>query len=158
MNDDELTSYIESCMLEAEAKQESLMTNYRVGAHAKFWMNQEAGTLQFQNDAGEAKVEAVFTPIASFSTKTRTWLWSWANESLVPPLREKATRLKELAGVTGLEAMSQAQLSVDETMVNELTAMAVHHLGAQGYYRIPTGHLFLCLALEEVYYVPRPVA
>ena len=85
------------------------------------------------------RVEAEVTPIGSFSNKSSTWQWGWANKSLVESLRLKAEKLKDLAELTGIQSFKLPGRKANKAMAWEMTAMAVHVLGSLGCYRMPAG-------------------
>lgn len=147
MTDDEFEEFLGVALDELAAKQQQLMESYELGSYASFWFDQEQGSLDFRDAGGATQLRATVIPVGSWSPGSDTWMWAWANESLLPPLREQSKPLQELACVTGLDVFENRGGSADEKMAWELTAMAVRHLKARGAYRAPgqSSHLYLAI-------------
>lgn len=149
MTDDEFNAFAERATKELNQKQASLIESYRIGHYKDFWFDQTTGRLQFKDKKGRVVVEASVTPIGSFSMKSNTWQWSWANESLVESLREKAERLMGLGSLTGMNVFQMPTFAADEQMAWELAAMAVYHLQSLGCYRMPAKQSQLFVAIDD---------
>ncbi len=151
MTGEEFDNFVNAANEELEEKQDQLGEKHGLGSFARWHFNQETSLLQFFDKKDRLAVEADVIDIGSYSPKSNTWKWAWSNESVLPPLREKSARLKELEGVTGIALFSQeAAFEVeDEAMAWELAAIAVKHLGAIGVYRVPSSsggpHGFLAI-------------
>jgi hypothetical protein len=135
---------------ELDQKQTALMAKYGIGTFASFHYDQTTGKLLFKNARGRVEVEAVVTPLGSFSSRSRTWRWAWANESVLAGLRQRATKVKELEGLTGKRLFQRPVFAASELKAWELAAVCVRHLRSRGCYRIPTRHLHVFLALDKV--------
>jgi hypothetical protein len=157
MTDAEFGQLLEEAKAELGRKQDTLQADYLLGSFPRWWFDQATEKLQFVDQYGHALVEADVVDIGSFSPKSKTWKWAWCNDSVLPSLREKAKRLKELEALTGSELFGREEpFEVDEPMAWELAALAVKHLGAKGCYRAPSSsidgpHTFL--AITEVHRV-----
>jgi hypothetical protein len=152
MTDDEFDAFVQQATEQLRAKQEQLTKGYGLGTYPDFWFDQEKGTLQFKDSCGHVGVEATIIPIGSFSTKSLTWQWAWANESVVGRLREKAESMKGLYELTGMNVFQTPVIEADEPMAWELAAMSVRYLESVGVYRMPTGggKLMIFLAIESI--------
>jgi len=129
--------FVATSVAELQSKQELLESTYGIGSHAHFWFDQPSGTLEFRDTAGQPHLTASIIPIGSYSAKSGTWMWAWANKTILPALRERAKRLRDLAAVTGMKLLAQDLINVEPDMPWEITAMAVRHIGAMGAYRAP---------------------
>lgn len=78
-------------------------------------------------------------------------MWGWANNSLIPARRERASALKALADQTGEGLFARPGLFPikDEPMAWDLSAIAVRHLGALGVFRAH-GRFIAFLAIMSV--------
>ena len=150
MTDEELDAFISRCVENLQVKNEHLRTAYGLGTFKRWFFSQQTGLLQFSDERGHVKMEAVYTYIGSFSTKSNTWQWGWANVSILEPLREKSAKLKELSQITGAPVFETPGFAGDEAMAWELSAMAVEHLGALGCYRAPSDHLYIFMAIVSL--------
>jgi hypothetical protein len=137
---------------ELEEKQNVLMIDFEIGtgAFADYFCDQTTGTLQFLDDRKRVGLEATITPIGSFSAKTNTWLWGWANQSILPELRAKAEKLKGLKEITGKMMFTTRKLRATEVRAWRMASLAVMHLKAMGCYRTPVKHLYFFWALDDI--------
>lgn len=149
MTDKEFDDFVDDCYQELEDKQKQLFKIYNLGRHEKYFFNQITGTLQFKNRE-EIALEFIVVPIGSWSSKSNTWMWSWANKSLTGELKAQSIKFKALADFTGFDIFKNEAFEADEAMAHELTSMAVHHANAMGMYIVPSNELRTFLALIKV--------
>ena len=154
MTDPEFDAYLAARVEAFERKQDTLQAGYALGTWARWDYDQPTGRLLFSDPADKVAVEAMVTPIGSWSAASDTWQWGWANPSIVEPGRSKARRLRGLYDATdGLECFHSELFECDEGMAWQLAALAVDHLGAVGCYAAPSGASVLFLAIDDI----RPV-
>jgi hypothetical protein len=150
VTDEEFDAFLEQTREELQLKQDALMAKYRLGTFANYWFDQPSGTLEFRDGNGKPHVGATVVPIGSHAPAAGTWMWAWANESIIPDLRTRAEALRQLAGATGIELFDRPMISVSQEMPWELTAIAVHQLRALGAYRAPGERSDLYMAITGV--------
>jgi hypothetical protein len=151
MTDDEFDEFLAESLAALERKQGALTATFALGSFAAFWFDQPSATLEFRDDGGRAQLVASVVPIGSHSSRSETWMWAWANQSLLAGLREQAMPLRELATVTGMAAFGQPSIKASSPeMPWELTAFAVRLLGAMGAYKAPGVNGDLYLAIMKV--------
>jgi len=140
MTDAEFQGFLDAATAELQQKQEKLGTDYGLDEVSTWGFDQATEKLQFFDENKRMVVEADVINAGSYSPKSISWKWAWGNESVLPALRKKAERLKELQAITGVEIFGEplAFRIDDENMAWELAAMAAKHLGALGCYRAPT--------------------
>lgn len=139
MNEEEFEVFLNEANGELRAKQEVLQTTYGLSTYSRWWFEQEKEALQFFDGEDNLRMEADVIHIGSYSTKSNTWLWSWANGSILQKLRSKGEPLRELEAITGYQLFGEFNtFEADESMAWELTAIAVQHLQAKGCYRAPS--------------------
>lgn len=149
MTEEQFQSFIESSMAELQSKQNHLQEAFLLGEWPRWWFDQEREVIQFLDEHNSVAVEADTINIGSFAPSSNSWKWAWSNQSVLPALREKSERIKQLSDVTGIELFSfENPFDADEHMAWELAAMAVKQLQAEGLYRAPSSngpHIFLAL-------------
>lgn len=140
MNNDEFQIFVEAANAELRNKQTILANDYGLGSAGRWWFEQTTGNLQFFDAADNLSVETDVIDIGSYSPKSNSWKWAWSNDSVLPWLRQRAEKLKELEIITGIEIFGyESSFAVeDESMAWELAAMCLKHLGAVGCYRCPS--------------------
>ena len=146
---EEYKVFLDTCYQELAEKQTALTSQYELRKYDGFLYDQETEILQFK--VGEAVgLEFEVIPIGSWSSKSNTWMWAWANESVIDRQREKSARIRELADITGAGIFVDEAFEAEEVTAHELTSMAVHHLEALGMYIAPSENLKTFLALMRV--------
>lgn len=140
MTDEEFDAFAQAASAELEAKQDALIKEYGIGSYPRWLFDQETEKLQFFDEKDRPVLEADVLQIGSYSPKSNSWMWGWANSTVLLGLRQKAERIKELEGLTGvgLFGAEHAFQVDDEAMAWDLTAFTVKHLGLIGCYRAPS--------------------
>lgn len=139
MTDDEFQSFVGTANAELLAKQKVLAEEYGLGSAKRWWFDQATANLQFFDAEDNLSIETDVIDVGSYSPISNSWKWAWGNDSVLPSLRQRAEKLKELEAITGFEIFGEKDpFSVnDESMAWELTAISLKHLGAVGCYRCP---------------------
>jgi hypothetical protein len=140
MTEAEFDAFVAEAMDELQHKQDALRRDAGLGSHARWSYDATTARLEFFDAAGTLKVGADALPVGSYASASKSWKWGWSNDSIPAPQRERAEKLKELAAITGLGVFARERAFAvdDEAVAWELTALAVHHLGALGCYRAPS--------------------
>lgn len=158
MTDEEFVQFVDSAVAELGEKQERLKAEYGIGSHARWHFDQETEKLDFFDEQDRKVLEMDVIDIGSWASNSKTWMWAWANVTVLPSLRMKAERLKELDSVTGVEIFSEeaAFPLEDEGLAWSLAAMSVRHLNALGVYRAPSSArpLVTFLAITRIQRLP----
>jgi hypothetical protein len=89
------------------------------------------------------------TPIGTHSTEHRSWLWGWANEEFPPHARDAARHLQSLHTLTGFRVFLSPGIGASASDAQDFVALAVHYLGAIGYFRVPAEGPTLFLAVHQ---------
>ncbi len=140
MTDSEFEDYLDHANDDLQRKQDALQKEYRIGSFARWWFEQATAKLQFFDDKDHLSLEADIIDIGSYSQNSNTWKWAWSNETVLPELRVKSEKLKELEAITGFDLFGNGSaFEIDsEDMAWEFTALAVQYLGTIGAYRAPS--------------------
>ncbi len=88
------------------------------------------------------------TPIGTHSSEHQSWLWAWANDEFPLRAREASKRLQTLQKVTGFQIFTSPGIGASDSDAEDFAALAVHSLGAIGFFRVP-GTPTLFLAVHE---------
>ncbi len=149
MNDEQFQRYIDTCFDELERKQQALIDQFGFGSFDKFKHDFEKEEL-YLLEGGEVQIKARIVPIGSFNTKSKTWMWAWANEAFSKQLRDKAAKLKELEAITGFEMFGNEMAEIDDDMAWEIAGMSINLLNFEGVYRGPANNTHYFYGLEQV--------
>jgi hypothetical protein len=122
----------------------------RLGTYQRFDWSQDTREITF-SEAGSPRVVAAFQFVGTLSKNTGTWLWSWANESLDPAVKQQLLEVQRFGVAHDLPPILQDEWPADEADGWDMTALAANLLQAVGAYRAPgsSGHSFLVLTRVE---------
>lgn len=127
-----------------KARQDILINEYGMGKYERWDYDQATGELIF-SDKGIAKLITKFQAVGSLSKISKTWLWSWANPSILENVKNEIYQVKEFGEQLGLKELTTAKWKADEIDAWAMTNITGRILEAKGAYRCPdeTGYLFV---------------
>lgn len=140
---------VAACHQALHEKQAALDVNYEISKHKRWDYDQAMASLTFSND-GVAAVVADVEFIGSHSTTGKSWLWSWANFSLLPSVRSRIEAVAEYGEENGLLHLLVPIWPAEEVDGWELAGVAVHLLNAKGVYRAPSENGCSFLAILSI--------
>lgn len=132
-----------------EAAQERLRRDFALSTWQRYDFDQQTGTLELSSD-GRVGVVADIQIVGSTSTSSGTWLWSWANPSILPSVKHCMEEVREYGRAHGLDRLVNPTWPGDESDGWEITAVAAYILGAAGAYRCPDARGALFMILKNV--------
>jgi hypothetical protein len=141
MSDEELFAFLAACRGELAEKQARFQQRIRGAARWSYELTDCSLTI------GSERFP--MTPVGTHSPEYQTWLWAWANEDFPPVAREASRHLQALYGVTGLRVFLDPGVGASSADAQDFAALAVHQLGAIGFFRSPSDGPTLYLAVGE---------
>jgi hypothetical protein len=129
-----------------QARQQSFGADFRIDEHPRWDWNQERAELVFSRE-GRPVVICDITFVGTLSRRTRTWLWSWANSSLLDAVKAPMLEVRDLGEQRNFERLAGALWPADEVDGWEMTAIAARYFGAIGSYRTPDENGFSYLLI-----------
>ena len=150
MTDEEFEAYLNLCYQEIGSRQNKLLEQYGLQNYKDFYYNQATETLQFKTE-DKVEIEFEVIQIGSWSSISDSWMWAWANESVIEKSKQKSVKIKELAEVTGYDIFLLEAFEAKESIAHQLTAISAYYLNAIGFYIAPFGELKSFLALTKVF-------
>ncbi|ABK84340.1 TPA: DUF6882 domain-containing protein [Bacillus cereus] len=136
MTNEQFESYLDMCYDKLESKQQKFISDYNIDNFDEYWYDQDQCILQFKNN-GQISLEFSVVFIGSWSGKSNSWIWSWANENVADYARIKSNRLKDLQKITGDEIFVNSLFECDQETAYELAAFSIEYLDAEGVYIAP---------------------
>ena len=133
-----------------KAQQDILMTEYRMGTYEQWHYDQDTGEFVF-SDNGVPKLFADFQVVGSISTISNTWLWSWANPSILEHVKNEIYRVREFGEEHDIRELTEAKWPADEIDGWSMTNVSAKLLGAKGAYRCPDENGPLFVIFTEVW-------
>jgi hypothetical protein len=132
-----------------QARQRQLPARYRLGSYSRFDWSQQSGHLVFSAD-GHARVVADIQFVGTLSTASNTWLWSWANPSIIEPVKQRTREVRAYGDVHHYLKLASASFPATEVDGWEMTAIAAYLLEAAGAYRAPDDGGMAFLLMTDV--------
>lgn len=136
MTNEQFESYLDMCYDKLESKQQKFISHYNINSFDEYWYDQDKCILQFK-DNGQVLLEFSVVFIGSWSGKSNSWMWSWANENVADYARSKSNCLKYLQNVTESEVFINSLFECNQEMAYELAAFSIEYLDAEGMYIVP---------------------
>jgi hypothetical protein len=139
-------SFVRDCHEELKVKQEALTREYALARHKRWDWDQERAELVFSSDGIPAVIAAIEF-VGSVSTRSNTWLWSWANPSTLESVRSRIVTVYDFGEARDFPNLTVAKWPAEEADGWDMAAVAAHVLNAAGVYRTPgdTGFTFILL-------------
>lgn len=143
MSDGEFSAFLNDCRTGLASLQADFQR--RVEGGGKWFYDLSDCTLRI----GEQSFE--ITPIGTYSAEYRSWLWAWANDEFPSSAREASKLLQNLYTHTGFRVFISPGIGASEADAHDFVALAVHCLGATGFFRVPAedGAPALFLAVQH---------
>ena len=127
-----------------------LYNEYQLGTYERWDYSQETGEFIFSHD-GVPKVVAAFQVVGSISSVSKTWLWSWANPSIVEQVKKDMEVVRQFGEEQGLKELTDAKWPAEEVDGWAMTNVSARLLNAKGAYRCPDESGFLFVIFTEVW-------
>jgi hypothetical protein len=109
---------------------------FSIGSWEHWRYDAESGTLTF-SEGGVPRVIATVQVVGTTSTKSHTWLWGWANQSVPPARTALLAEVRRFGEVESLSILIQPEWPDDEHHGWEMAAITAKIIGAKGAYRAP---------------------
>jgi hypothetical protein len=108
-------------------------TSWGLGSADRWGLDQRTGTITWTFADKIATASAQI--IGSYNPSAASWLWSWANESILPEMSRDARSVRDWAEARGHLALAEPKVDADEQTAATLAALAVRITKATGFYR-----------------------
>jgi hypothetical protein len=119
--------------------QESLKNDYRISEWESWDYDPEEATLTFSHK-GKIAIIAKIQFIGSYSDITNTWLWSWANSSILEKVRADLMFFGDFGEENGFEKISEAKWEADIRDAWDMSAITAYLLDGMGVYKAPSSN------------------
>ena len=133
-------------------KQDAIMSEYKIGEHERFDWDQENGTLVLSNN-GIPAVIAKVQFVGSVSTKSDTWLYSWANSTVLDNVKDQMHTVKGYGQSKIYQARFNDKWSADEVDGWEMTSITSYILNAKGAYRATDKPGFTYMVITDILWI-----
>ncbi len=148
-NDAVFAELVETSIPYLQGRQNELESQYRIGSYPRYDWYQEAAELVFSEE-GKPVVVADIQFVGSIATRSGSWMWSWANASLLESAKSRIRQVRTYGDTHSLLKLASAYWSADEADGWEMTAISAFLLKAKGAYRSPDERGFTFMILTDV--------
>ncbi len=131
------------------AQQERCKDKFRMGKYERYDFDQQTGEFVFSH-RGVPKLVADFQVVGSISTVSNTWLWSWANHSILDNVKTDIHRVHKFGEENVIKQLTEAKWPATEADGWTMTSITAQLLNAKGAYRCPTDNGFLFVIFTNV--------
>jgi hypothetical protein len=132
-----------------QERQDRMQAAFRIGEWERFDLDQTTAAFTWSSQ-GHVRVIADVRVVGSTSKQSDTWLWSWANSSILDAAREGVANLSTFGAQHGFQKLAQPKWPADETDGWEMTSIACLLLDCEGVYRAPHERGATFLALDNI--------
>jgi hypothetical protein len=133
LENSDYTNFAETCIDKLKELQEKFQHDHDLEWYTDWFYNQLTGLLTFSN--GDVELNFRYFYVGSFSEETKTWKWSWDNDSTLESVKKQTNIVKEFGARSGFPKLTTGSFPSDEYEAWEFAAIAVHLTGGIGVYR-----------------------
>ncbi|MFE4546858.1 DUF6882 domain-containing protein [Streptomyces sp. NPDC056785] len=123
-------------VMQGEDMIEQLATAHRtwgLGTAERWDLNQRTGEIKWTFPDRVATAPAQI--LGSYNRSTSSWMWAWANDSILPSMSRDAEKVRAWAAAHGHSGLGLPRVEVDEETAGTIAAVALRITGAAGFYR-----------------------
>ena len=151
---DFVTLLRESCEY-LKRQMEEVEEKYKLSSYERFDFDDDRGEIIFSTEE-IPKLIAEFQIVGTISTNSNTWLWSWANESILEHTKNLIRWVKCFGETHALDLLTAPEWDATEVDGWEMTSLTAKLLSAKGAYRAPIEHLLIFVIFTEIRWAEGP--
>jgi uncharacterized protein DUF6882 len=147
MDTAELDQLIDEAKALAKKRNEVAQQEFGLGGYARYDLDLRSRLLRFFDANDRQAVNARTVPVGSLAPGSKSWLWSWENESIPSEASEPMLAVTHFGEKNKVAALKHTFSPCDEALAWALAAISLKLLDAQAIYRIAQteNQLFLLL-------------
>lgn len=148
--DQRYNEFLNQALAALNAQNQIAAEKFGFGTFDEWSLNQEEGILKFLDEGGTVRIETPVVILGTYSSQSATWMWGWANQSLVPDRTAPTTAIRDYGQTNGISDFTQPKIECDESEAWAMAAASWKLLGGSGVYRGPTGAGYAFLLMKEI--------
>jgi hypothetical protein len=149
----EFESFIEQATEYLRSANEKNKRLFGIGDYARYEYDLFRSEIWW-SDVDGPQVRAKVTIVGSISTKSDTWLWSWANPHFKDVEIGSICDVRDFGEREGITKLTEQKWTADEVDGWEMTSVSARLLEAQGAYRSPSASGGLFLLFDGLEFIP----
>lgn len=127
---------------------------FQLNLYARYDYDQRLGTLTLRDSTGRPRVAARIQIVGTFSERSRSWLWSWANPTIESTLADGARTVRNYGLQDRQWRLRDSEWRASNSDAWDMTAVTAKLLKAKGAYRSPTDSGALFMVFTEIRRLP----
>jgi hypothetical protein len=148
-DDEQFTRMMDEAVSYLHARQDAMRSEFDLGSFKKYDWHQDSGQLIFTRD-DRTQLVTDFQFVGGVSSRSHTWLWSWANHSILEPVKQQIRRVRTLGEEQRFLKLACARWPADEGDGWDMAAVAAYLLQAKGAYRSPSDYGSSFLVITKI--------
>ena len=149
MTDEGFKEYVHDSFHALIDLNKQLRSEFKIGEYKRWDYDLEKATLTFSNK-GAPCVVADIQAAGTIANKSKSWLWSWDNESLPEHVTDALAAVRDFGEKHNILKLTESYWTATEDDGWEMSAVATRILGGRGVYRCPDEKGFLFLILTTI--------
>ncbi|CAL2063581.1 DUF6882 domain-containing protein [Tenacibaculum sp. 190524A05c] len=136
-------NFSEFCIQEYDKfydEQIEFYSQYNLDSYSHWFYDQESELLRIYNNDND-EIYFDYVPIGSYSLKSNTWLWSWANEHSIEKNKTKTLIIKELGEKNSYSQLSDGLFECDKEECWNFAAITKNYIQSLGVYCVNSNDL-----------------
>jgi hypothetical protein len=131
-----LTAGLLTMLVDGEERIDQLAeahTSWGLGSADRWDLDQRTGIISwtFQDKVATAPAQL----IGSYNPSAESWLWAWANSTILPHMSRDSAAVRDWALANNHDWLAEPKVDADDMVAANLTALAVKITDAKGFYR-----------------------
>ena len=149
MTPEQFHEFQSAAVQETSARNDACEREFGISIWDRWECDLDEGLLTFSRN-GVVGVVARVQVVGSTSTRTNSWLWSWANSTIPEHACEAMQRVRAYGVTHGIAELTQERLPAGEDTGWNMASIAARLLGAKGSYRCEGDNGYLYLVYMEI--------
>ena len=126
-------TFAATCVDELKISQDKFQNEYDVDWYDNWFYNQSTGLLTFST--GDQELNFKYFDIGSFSENSKTWKWSWYNDTTLETIKEEVNIVRDFGKEHDFKKLTTGYFDSDEFEAWEFLAIAAKLTNGIGVYR-----------------------
>ncbi|MBR7833264.1 hypothetical protein KDL01_08305 [Actinospica durhamensis] len=122
--------------------------SWGLGTADRWGLDQQTGLITWTFPDKSATAPAQI--LASYNRSSGSWMWAWANPSILPEMSRASGEIRDWAQARGHHTLAEPTIAADDQKADTLSALALRITEATGFYRGPSGAAFAIITFGPV--------
>ncbi|HEX4018049.1 MAG TPA: hypothetical protein VHX15_15045 [Frankiaceae bacterium] len=128
------------------------VARWGLGSADRWDLDQTTGVIRWTFADKIVEAPAQFT--GTYSARGRSWMWAWANDTLLPAMCRTSGEVRRWGEANGHVFLQRPQVEASAEQAEDIAAIAFRISRATGFYRAPAGASVLYLTFGTVTITP----